>query len=81
MGVVVMNTDLLKEIEKQLLEAVGMLALGSNKIAAQQLVTTIQGIRIVYMAMDQHPMTIGELQQAQFNKAKEIRVEANESRA
>ena len=71
-----MNTELLQEIERQLLEATGMLAIGHNKLAAQQLITMIQGIRIVRKACENNPMTLGELEQAQFNKATEVHNEA-----
>ena len=71
-----MNLTLLKEIERQLFEVIGILALDipseQNTMARQQLVTMVHGLRIITQACEMHPMTLGELEQAQFDKATEM---------
>ena len=73
---------IMKEVEIQLLEAVGVLEMAEtdewNSLAKAKLITTIHGLRVIYRACEAHPITIGEVQ---FNKAKEIRIEADKSRA
>ena len=71
-----MNHDVMLEIEKQLLSVLGALELSKTDdsdffllTAMAELQGTIQGIRIL---QDTLPMTIGELENRQYNEAKEI---------
>ena len=70
-----MNTQLMDELERQLLEVIGLITLNEVGMANQQLVTMVHGLRIINNACKAHPMTIGELQQAQFDRATEIEIE------
>ena len=67
-----MNTELMDELERQMLEVVGMLAIGHNKIAAQQLVTMIHGLRIVNDACKAYPMPLATTEQANFYNPTEV---------
>ena len=82
-----MNTKVLKELEQQITEVIGMVALATYGLedgntsdeafwinnAKARLIGLRQGLGIIINnACENDPMTLGELQQAQFNKAKEV---------
>ena len=71
-----MNIEMMKEIEKQELEVLGILALTEPTeqvvMAKQQLVTMIKGLHLVINGCERYPMTVEELEQ-EFNlRKKEI---------
>jgi len=76
------DVAILKALEKQLLGTLGLLTTIKHdedadheyclQLAVQQLTTTILGLRNIYQACETHPMTLGELEQAQFSKATEV---------
>lgn len=67
-----MNTELIKVLDRQLLEVIGQLVLGDVDGAKRQLGTMHQGLNIVITACDEHPMTREELIQDFELQLKEI---------
>ena len=78
-----MNTELLQTIEKRISVALGALVLvqADNldeeqelflNSAKAELIGTNKGLRIIIDAVTNNPVTIGELEERQFNRANEV---------
>jgi hypothetical protein len=67
-----MNTEMMKEVEKGLLEIVGALVMEETTQAKIQAITMIRGLRIVINACEKYPMGVEELEQEIERLRKEI---------
>lgn len=67
-----MNISLLQEIDKRLLEAIGMIVLEDPISAEKHLICTRQALRIIIDSWNTHPMTLTELEHEFSLRKKEI---------
>lgn len=66
------NLPLIKAIDTQLLEVIGMLVIEQNAAARHQLSTMHRALNCIITACEEHPMTLDELEHEFSLRKKEI---------
>ena len=78
-----MNNEVARVTKNNLYEIIGLLQLADIEnewvdLAKARLIGLVKGLEII---LDNQPVTIGELENRQFDRATEVRIEADKSRA